>query len=143
MDCHCNEQNARYDSNSNRRSNSCRQNYSSSRQRMSGNYYNSPRYSSNMNKMERNYSSANTAMSGDCGCRECPQESCRCEQKNRGCITNAMRATECMPLGMTYTPYQDFEALYEWNYAFTQGTLFEALDKPFLVTNCAQGGMCR
>ncbi len=143
MDCHCNESNNRCDSSLGRRNSSCRQNSSSSRQRMSGNYYNNARYSSGMNRMDRNYSPANTNLSEDCGCREHSHDSCHCEQKNRGCLTNSMRATECMPVGMTYTPYQEFEALYEWNYAFTQGTLFEALDKPFLITNCTQGGICR
>jgi hypothetical protein len=36
------------------------------------------------------------------------------------------------PLAMAYVPYQAFEDLYEPNKALERGTLFRALDMPFV-----------
>lgn len=76
-------------------------------------------------------------------CRPVQQQSCqpktRCPE-NPTCITCALRATERMPVGMTYTPYQEFIRLYEPCEAICRGTIFCDLDKPFLMTNCQQGG---
>lgn len=160
MDCRSNETCGRCDLPSNRRANNMRQNNYYSRQRMMGSYPNS-HCCSDMNRLEQGCSkraveSKEDCCSGfgrmkmECGCdakREskncgcgCEGNCCDCEKKDRKCVMNAMRATECMPLGMAYIPYQEFESLYEWDKAFCQGTLFCDLDKPFLVTDCAQGG---
>ncbi|MBQ8640448.1 MAG: spore coat associated protein CotJA [Lachnospiraceae bacterium] len=55
-------------------------------------------------------------------------------------LMHALRATDAMPVGMAYIPYQEFGCLYERNQAFCRGTLFPDLDQPFLVTACVQGG---
>jgi len=147
MDCHCNESGSRSAMYLNRRGNVYRQNNASSRQRMMGNYHNS-RYSSGMNRAERCDSCGRLKSECQCSRKEehkdtacgCSEWDCDCGMKDRKCVVNAMHATECMPLGMAYIPYQEFESLYEWDTAFCQGTLFADLDKPFLVTDCAQGG---
>ena len=37
-----------------------------------------------------------------------------------------------IPLAMAYVPMQTWEGLYEYDVALTRGTLFTALDKPFI-----------
>lgn len=82
----------------------------------------------------------------DCACpRSTPHPAARpdrrpCCSAQPRCLTNTMHATEQMPVGMTYTPYQEFVHLYEPDTALCRGTIFCDLDKPFLMTNCAQGG---
>lgn len=53
-----------------------------------------------------------------------------------------LQPSAMFPVGMTYTPWQEFTRLYEWDQALTRGTLFADLDKPFLMTSCPQGGAC-
>lgn len=42
------------------------------------------------------------------------------------------------PLGMTYTPMQNFTQLYSPNEGLQAGTIFKELDFPFMVGNCAR-----
>lgn len=129
MDCYCNNTGGRSDCPQNRRSRAYRQTAPAAGRSMPGGSY-----MPNRNQM-------NPGRSMDCGCRteSQRQSNCVCPAK-RGCLTDVMRASEKMPVGMTYTPYQEFTGLYEWDTAFCQGTIFSELDKPFLMTNCPQGG---
>lgn len=83
-----------------------------------------------------NNCSCNSASSScnDCTCKKCSSSEC-------SYMKDALRATKERPVGMTYTPYQEFICLYEWDRAFCQGTIFADLDQPFLMTNCSQGGV--
>ncbi|MEG1774136.1 MAG: spore coat associated protein CotJA [Oscillospiraceae bacterium] len=45
---------------------------------------------------------------------------------------------DCLPLAMAYIPIQSWQATYEPETALRQGTIFPALDLPFLAT-----GRCR
>ena len=51
------------------------------------------------------------------------------------CPSAAPREEICgeMTLAMAYVPVQPFDAVYEVDTAFMQGTLFPALDKPLMV----------
>ena len=57
------------------------------------------------------------------------------------CMEEGGRAPDCQggmtqgkSLAMVYSPYQHFEELYETGEALCRGTLFRALDKPFLAS---------
>lgn len=50
-------------------------------------------------------------------------------------------AFSAAPIGMAYVPKQKFGNLYDWETAFSQGTIFADLDKPFMATMCT--GRCR
>lgn len=54
------------------------------------------------------------------------------------CCNNNVSAD---PIGMAYVPRQTFKNLYDWETAFSQGTIFADLDKPFMATSCT--GRCR
>ncbi len=45
------------------------------------------------------------------------------------------------PIGMAYVPSQKFSNLFDWETGFSRGTIFSALDKPFLFDSCS--GRCR
>lgn len=40
------------------------------------------------------------------------------------------------PVGMAYVPWQKWQQVYSIDYAFTRGTIFPDLDKPFLMEGC-------
>lgn len=42
------------------------------------------------------------------------------------------RLPQDMPIGMLYVPYQKWEKIYDPQVALARGTIFEALDKPFI-----------
>ena len=42
------------------------------------------------------------------------------------------RLPQDMPIGMLYVPYQKWERIYDPQVALARGTIFEALDKPFI-----------
>lgn len=45
--------------------------------------------------------------------------------------------TDSMPaLAMTYSPWQQWDAVYEADVALCRGTIFPGLDKPFLEGAC-------
>ena len=78
-----------------------------------------------------------------------------------GALLEQMTATEACPgsrevrrtwadqagvdvhLAMVYSPYQPFDDLYDLEEALNAGTIFRALDYPFLPTPCRQGGEFR
>lgn len=62
---------------------------------------------------------------------------------NCGCNRTASKEAEDplkgMPLAMAYVPWQQWECPYDASKGFCRGTIFEALDKPFMP----KGGMMR
>lgn len=67
----------------------------------------------------------------------------RGESGNNGfcCIEEGGKRPDCQggvavgkSLAMVYSPYQHFDELYETGEALCRGTLFRALDKPFLAS---------
>lgn len=57
------------------------------------------------------------------------KESCECNPRMES--TTVCVSSEFFPIGMTYTPMQNWENLYCPSKAILQGTLFADLDKPF------------
>ena len=47
-----------------------------------------------------------------------------------GCYYNPFPAET--PVGMLYVPYQSWQGIYDPQVALERGTIFEALDKPFI-----------
>ena len=47
------------------------------------------------------------------------------------------------PLGMVYAPLQEFTEIYDRTTALSQGTVFRALDLPFMGESVRKGGGCR
>ena len=47
------------------------------------------------------------------------------------------------PLGMVYAPIQEFEGIYDLDKALEAGTVFKALDLPFMGKTVTKGGGCR
>ena len=71
--------------------------------------------------------------------------------RNSGCCVSPQRTAppRCehhsisidAPIGMAYVPSQKFSNVYDWETGFSRGTIFSALDKPFLFDSCS--GRCR
>ena len=63
----------------------------------------------------------------------------------QGCRTNNDRYDSCetkdmnYKLGMVYSPYQEWQNIYDCDKGFVAGTIFEELDKPFLGYKCNRG----
>ena len=47
-------------------------------------------------------------------------------------------AVDTLPLAMAYVPFQKFQVMYDKAEAFSRGTIFPELYKPF----CGKGGAC-
>ena len=60
-----------------------------------------------------------------------------CEDKRRSW------GLEGYPLAMVYSPVQRFENMYDLDTALAAGTLFKALDLPFMGMTVTKGGYCR
>ena len=75
----------------------------------------------------------------DCGCNK-PMNDCMCNQNRTceatDCPMTSRDALGCMPLGMGYVPWQQFENLYEECEAVYHGTIFCDLDLDFLGMRC-------
>ena len=68
---------------------------------------------------------------GDCDVAEERRSACGCD----GCGHGAYGETfglEGKPIAMVYSVLQDFDGLYDKEMALTRGTVFKALDLPFL-----------
>lgn len=83
---------------------------------------------------------------GSCQTQTRTPKSDSCQQTSRSSGAPSpmpgLQPSAMFPVGMTYTPWQEFTRLYEWDQALIRGTLFADLDKPFLMTSCPQGGAC-
>ena len=66
---------------------------------------------------------------------------CPCATQTEGptCALPVEEPCGEMTLAMAYIPVQQFDAVYEVDTAFMQGTLFPALDKPLMVGGVACG----
>lgn len=79
-----------------------------------------------------------------CSCESARRDTCDCESSRRdtvgcGAVCQAPVIASACPgqvVAMAYVPYQTFAEVYDVAYAFTAGTLFPELDKPF------KGGRC-
>lgn len=69
---------------------------------------------------------------------ECGAKKMACDHASRsGCRSMQDEAPlNTFPLGNSYVPMQPWCRLYTPSNGFCRGTLFEALDYPFLCTNC-------
>ena len=83
------------------------------------------------------------------GTPSCDNE-CDCEKDNNvlscGCGScEGFRAPMLsgVPLAMVYSPYQEWESLYEAEIGFDRGTIFKCLDMPFYPTGCSSRSRCR
>lgn len=74
------------------------------------------------------------APDGGCSKKEHP-----CQPSQNGCMSKQDKAPlNTFPVGSSYVPMQTWERLYSPANGFSRGTLFEALDYPFLCTNCPE-----
>ena len=69
---------------------------------------------------------------GCCGCRE----DVHCTEKTRMGSWGLVG----YPLAMVYAPIQAFEGIYSLDEGLKKGTIFEALDLPFLCGEGSKGG---
>lgn len=83
----------------------------------------------------------------NCGCvsntMPMPRQKCGCgmSKANPACTNNAVNndPMACLVPGMCYVPWQRWpECPYEFCRAFQTGTIFQDLDKPFLIGRCAR-----
>ena len=71
------------------------------------------------------------------------------ERMNPACTPKQRWGLENHPLGMVYSPLQNFQNLYDRELALQHGTIFRELDLPFLGesvakrTTSSKGGCCR
>lgn len=63
-----------------------------------------------------------------------PSAPCKPDMPEGGNSRNEFPYTPCspIPLAIAYVPMQTWEGLYEYDVALMRGTLFSALDKPFI-----------
>lgn len=64
---------------------------------------------------------------------------CGCTAVREGCPDTCDIFPEGTAPAMAYVPWQKWQNLYDLSTAFMHGTIFEDLDKPFLM----KGGRCR
>ncbi len=67
----------------------------------------------------------------NCGCNGCSCGRCGSGTSPRSNQYRPDTGLSGFPLAMVYSPYQQFDNLYEPEEAICKGTLFAELDKPF------------
>ena len=55
------------------------------------------------------------------------------KQNCEDCKVTSATPVDKLPLTMVWAPMQEYKCLYDWESALHRGTLFEELDKPFLM----------
>ena len=59
-----------------------------------------------------------------------------CKPNNCSCEKFVQPDLSSYPLSMIYSPYQEFDDLYELEEGFNKGTIFRKLDYPFYMASC-------
>lgn len=91
---------------------------------------------SRQNRVNQGYSAPRTGSSSRSACPVTEQNACGCEGPT---VTSEICvSSEKFPIGMTYTPMQQWKNLYCPSTGLQQGTIFADLDKPFVGRRTAR-----
>ena len=96
-------------------------------------------YDTRQNSGMSDYSRSIQTRTSGCGCMEKERMTEKeYTERNRSTDKRIMDCIDTFPVGMTYTPWQVWQELYEIDEALSVGTIFRELDYPWEVGRCAK-----